>query len=321
MRQLCTIALTLAIALASTIAAAAGNGTPINAGSANATTIAVIGDAPYGPAQLEELPTLVDAIDRDPKVRLVAHLGDIKSGSTRCDDAYYATIAASFASFKDPLVYTPGDNEWTDCHRANNGGYDPLERLAFLRQTFFSSPGVSLGGRKQQVLSQPGYPENQLWMESKVVFAALHVVGSGNGYAPWTGNTTPTPAQRAEVAARIAATVAWIDEAFATATRQGALGVVLLMQADTFFGANEVADGFDEVVAAIGADAAAFGRPVLLLQGDTHEYTVDNPYATAPNLTRIVVEGETVSEWLRLTIDPRASQLFAWQRMTVGGGQ
>ena len=201
-----------------------------------------------------------------------------------------------------------------------NGAYDPLERLTALRRTFFGAPGVSLGGRKQQVLAQPGYPENQLWMESKVVFAAVHVVGSNNGYAPWTGNTSPTPAQRGEVDARIAAAVALIEQAFATATEHGALGVVLLMQADTFFLANETADGFDEVVTEIGTRSAAFGRPVLLLQGDTHDYTVDHPYATAPNLTRIVVEGETVGEWLRLTIDPRAAQLFSWERRTVGGG-
>ncbi len=92
------------------------------------------------------------------------------------------------------------------------------------------------------------------------------------------------------------------------------------MQADTFFLSNETADGFDEIVARIGTETASFGRPVLLLQGDTHDYTVDAPYATAPNLTRIVIEGETVGEWLRLTVDPRAAQLFAWERVAVGGG-
>ncbi len=320
MRHLLTITVALTATLALAFGAAAGNGTPINANSASPTTIAVIGDTPYGPAQLEQLPELISAINSDPKVRLVAHLGDIKSGSTRCDDAYFTTIASSFATFKDPVVYTPGDNEWTDCHRTNNGSYDPLERLAVLRQTFFSAPGTSLGGRKQQVLAQTGYPENQLWLESKVVFAAVHVVGSNNGYAPWTGLRALTTAQKAEVDARIAAAVAWIEQAFATAARNGALGVVLLMQADTFFLSNETADGFDEIVARIGTEAASFGRPVLLLQGDTHDYTVDAPYATAPNLTRIVIEGETVGEWLRLTVDPRAAQLFAWERVAVGGG-
>jgi hypothetical protein len=78
-------------------------------------------------------------------------------------------------------------------------------------------------------------------------------------------------------------------------------------------------DGFDEIVGLIGSEAARFSRPVLLLQGDTHSFTVDAPYAGAPNLTRIVVEGETASEWLKLTVDPRASELFSWERVTTTG--
>jgi hypothetical protein len=35
----------------------------------------------------------------------------------------------------------------------------------------------------------------------------------------------------------------------------------------------------------------------------------------APNLTRVVVEGETASEWLRLTIDPRTPEIFSWERV------
>ncbi len=35
-------------------------------------------------------------------------------------------------------MYVPGDNEWTDCHRVNNGGYNALERLDFIRRTLFN---------------------------------------------------------------------------------------------------------------------------------------------------------------------------------------
>jgi hypothetical protein len=73
--------------------------------------------------------------------------------------------------------------------------------------------------------------------------------------------------------------------------------------------------------------AAAFGGPVLQLEGDTHDYLVDQPLAAgsplhgvttaAPNVTRIVVEGETAGEWLRLTIDPQAPQLFSWEPIAV----
>ena len=315
-RTLIAAATMLLAALAVAFGAFAGNGTPVNAGSANRLTLAVLGDVPYTGAQLVAFPAWVDAINHDPKVDLAVHLGDIKSGSTSCGDDYFGAIAALFAGFKDPLVYTPGDNEWTDCHRPSNGGYDPLERLAKLREQFFSTPGETLGGRKKQVLAQVGYPENVSWLQSRVVFAALHVVGSNNSLAPWTGNASPTPAQLTEATNRIAAAEAWVDEAFDRAEASEAAGAVLMMQADTFQGTNETLAGFASILARIEACAAAFARPVLLLQGDSHSYLVDTPLGGAPNVTRIVVQGaETASEWLRLTVDPRATSVFTWERV------
>ena len=319
-RRWTVIAATFVTALVATVGAGAGNGTPINPDSANALTLSVIGDLPYSTAQFEAFPTWVDEINADPKVDAVVHLGDIKSGSTRCDDSYYDAILGLFDAFKDPVVYTPGDNEWTDCHRANNGGYNPLERLARIRTEFFPSRGVTLGGRKKQVLDEPGYPENVLWMQSKAVFATLHVVGSNNSLAPWTGLglANPTPEQLAEVSARIDATIEWVDEAFDTAAANDARGVVLMMQADTFVGTNETAAGFVDILGEIEDRAAEFQGPVLLLQGDTHQFVQDTPFAGAPNVTRVVVKGSAETpgdEWLRLTIDPGAPALFRWERI------
>jgi len=188
--------------------------------------------------------------------------------------------------------------------------------LAKIRETFFSEPGVTQGGRKKHVLAQPGYPENVLWMQSKAALSALHVVGSNNSLDPWTGLSAPTAAQLAEANARIAATLAWIDETFDTAGENGALGVVLLMQADTFELDNENLDGFKDILARITSRSAAFDGPVLVLQGDSHQFVQDTPFAGAPNITRIVVEGSaTGDEWLKLSVDPRSSAFFTWERI------
>ena len=98
------------------------------------------------------------------------------------------------------------------------------------------------------------------------------------------------------------------------------------MQADMWDTSGQVS-GLTPIVQLIAERARAFDGGVLLLQGDSHRFLVDNPLAAGdrvhrvpyavPNLTRIVVEGETASEWLRLTIDPRAEQLFAWERVPV----
>jgi glycerophosphoryl diester phosphodiesterase len=163
--------------------------------AATRATVAVIGDTPYGSAQLAAFPGDVAAINADPAVGTVMHLGDIKSGSTQCTDAYFAQIRANFDAFADPLVYTPGDNEWTDCHRANNGGYLPTERLAKLREVFFDAPGNTLGGARRDVRPQSGYPANVSFAESGVEFGTVHIVGSNDDRAPWFGDRTDAAGQ------------------------------------------------------------------------------------------------------------------------------
>ncbi|MEP6851830.1 MAG: hypothetical protein ABJA87_04130 [bacterium] len=121
-------------------------------------TFAVIGDIPYGETQIARFPPVIAQINTDPAVQWVDHLGDIKSGSTVCSDAYFRTIRQQFDTFLDPLVYTVGDNEWTDCHRPSNGAYNPLERLAAIRSLFFPNPGQTLGQHPglSRVASRPG---------------------------------------------------------------------------------------------------------------------------------------------------------------------
>jgi Calcineurin-like phosphoesterase len=321
-------------------------GNPINLGSKEAYTIAVIGDTPYGDVKLAEFPDLVDLINSDPKVDLVVHLGDIKAGSSSdCSTAYFELVRSLFDGFKDPFVYTPGDNEWTDCHVAskNNGLYTPTERLQVVRSLFYPVPGQTLGGRKKEVLTQAddpanaAYVENTMWMESQVVFAALNVTGSNDDLASW-GTPLPAdaanfPSQSAERASRSTANAAWLKKAFETATANDAAAVVLLMQAD-MWDATSSLSGFDALVKDIGDRAAAFGKPVLILEGDSHVFRVDNPYSTgsplhalhpntpvADNVQRLVVEGSAAgrTEYTRLTIDPKASGsgIFSWERVPL----
>ena len=324
----------------------AATGRPIDA-SANAIEYAVIGDVPYGASATAAFPDLIASINSDPKVRRAVHLGDTKSGSTVCDDAWFEYIYESFQSFRDPLVYTPGDNEWTDCHRDNNGNWNPIERLDRIRDVYFSEPGRTLGGRAKVVWAQDGYPENQMWVESRVVFAAIHLVGSNNNLAPWTcyepfdaacpGPDDPesaamTAAREAEAYARDAANRAWLDRAFDLAAAQGALGVVLFSHGDMWHPADvasgEDFSGHQLFVELLAERAAAFGDPVILFAGDSHNYRVDQPLIgdtnygapDAPNVTQITVDRSIEDDivWLRLRIDPRDPAVFSWEEVTAG---
>jgi hypothetical protein len=314
MRRLLSLAAVAAALLLPATAAADRGKAPL--------TVAVIGDTPYGDEQVAAFPRLVDDVNADRRVRLVLHLGDIKNGSSTCTDERFLSLRALYETFEDPFAYTPGDNEWTDCHRPAAGGYLPTERLDRLREIFYPEPGRTLGsGRRLRVDIQADeagfetFVENQRWSDARVVFSLLHVVGSSNGLAPWFGSAE-TPAQRelrlAEVADRQEASLAWLEATFAQARAERARGVVLGMQADTFVRPGD--PGFAALVERIAQLARTFRGPVLLLQGDTHRYLVDRPLPTAPNVTRIVVEGETADEWLRLTVSPRGRSLFAWER-------
>ncbi|HET7689991.1 MAG TPA: metallophosphoesterase [Nocardioidaceae bacterium] len=299
--------------------AAAAPGGPTGNGP---TTFALIGDTPYGDAQRSEFPALVGEVNDDPEVRMVLHAGDIKSGSTTCDDARFADLAALFDTFADPFVLTPGDNEWTDCHRTAAGGYLPTERLSVVRSIFFSDPGQSLGRRTMtmtaQSVDQPehsAYVENVRFMRSDVVFSTVHVVGSENDLAPWSQLPGgDREAERlAEFEARRDANLAWIDAAFEQAHAVDAAGVVLMMQAEPVESPGYVAER-----ARIVEQAQALGLPVLLIHGDEHVYEVERGYAGVPNLTRLETFGDTARHWLQVTVDPRTEEVFTWEARSVG---
>jgi len=307
-------------------------------------TYAVIGDFPYGPQKRAELPALVDLINADPAVQRVLHLGDIKAGSNSdCSDAYFADIRAQFDRFADPLVYTPGDNEWTDCHVAfkNNGLYTPTERLDAVRHVVFPVVGRTLGIHAARVRSQRDvdhrnrqYVENVMWEQSDVVFATFNITGSNNDKADWgaplPANAANYPSQAEEQRTRARATRAWLERTFDEGRH--AKAIVLAMQADMWDGTlatrPTTIDGYDDLVVQIGTLAASYGKPVLLLEGDSHVFRVDQPFTpgsplfalhpntpVAPNVTRLVVNGSSSrTEYVRLTIDPKTKNgnTFSW---------
>jgi hypothetical protein len=304
------LAVFLVVALTVTAAPA-----PAGARGASPVTFALLGDTPYGDEQRATFPALVQRINADDDVRFVLHAGDVKNGSSTCDDARFADLAALFGTFADPFVLTPGDNEWTDCHRTAAGGYLPTERLEAVRRVFYPRVGWTLGKRRMPVLSQAwdprhaAYRENTMFVRDRVVFAAVHVVGSDNNLEPWAqlpGGDRPE-LRVAEFRSREAAALAWIDAAFATARITRAPGVLLLMQAEPV-----ETPGFAAVRARISERARAYGKPVLLVHGDEHFYEVEREYAGVPNLTRLETFGATTTEWLRVTVDPKSADVFTW---------
>jgi hypothetical protein len=64
-----------------------------------------------------------------------------------CNDSPYTTARANFSTLKRPLIWLPGDNDWTDCwgrYGAAQAPYhDPIERLNIARHIFDSTSRAS----------------------------------------------------------------------------------------------------------------------------------------------------------------------------------
>lgn len=293
-----------------------------------AFSFAAIGDQQYDEEGERKWPDLVASIHAYAReLKFVVHMGDIKNGSSPCSDAVLEDRLRSFNRFLIPFILTPGDNEWTDCHRAAAGGFDSLERLARLRQMFFS--GDSSLGRKRRPLvrqsSDPRYSqfrENALWTEAGFVFATLHIVGSNN-------NLGRDAINDAEYEERNTATLDWMRTAFAMAHHNNFAGVVLMFQADPLFPltggarANTTA-GFVDTLRTLEREALDLGKPVLVIHGDSHYFRFDKPLARSQgggvveNVFRLEVPGESDVHWVRVEVDPRTPDSpFRIQHMTV----
>ncbi|MGB5096595.1 MAG: hypothetical protein WBN82_01670, partial [Porticoccaceae bacterium] len=223
-----------------------------------------------------------------------------------------------------------------------SSGY-PLGELDSVRSLFFARPGHSLGVTDKSVSTQardydPNYPadaqyvENVMWEDARTVFVTVNMPGSNNDTLPWTGIFANPTAQAQEVAERTAADLRWVQAAFNAANHDHAKAVVIALQADMWDLSALAAggDGLDQYtpfVQELADLSVKFGRPVLLLNGDSHVYGSDQPLAdptsatglihgtqAVPNLTRITIQGSTNTpgEWLKLTIDTHKPGVFSW---------
>ncbi|WP_210514683.1 metallophosphoesterase [Hymenobacter terricola] len=325
MKRINRIFCLLLAVLSSAAASAAGPGRPPKASPAPAPfDFVALGDTPYFlPADYGRFEALIGAVNRQ-RPRFTVHVGDIKSGSTLCTEELYGKVLAEFQLFEQPLIYTPGDNEWTDCGREKAGRYDPEERLAVVRKLFFPDHN-SFGKTKLPLTSQAlrpafaAYVENNRWASGNVAFATVHLVGSNNNFVP-----NDAKGQNHEFYDRMKANVAWLDEVFADAAAQHRLGVVLFTQADMFSPDKNAkdADGFTEIIAALSRHAVAFGRPVLLVNGDSHRLLIDKPLPNPAspkqvlqNFTRLQVPGEADVVAVRVSVDPTQPALFQFQEL------
>lgn len=296
-------------------------------GGDNAFSFVALGDMPYNlPDDYAKFDRLIAAVNAL-KPAFTLHMGDIKSGALPCSDEVLKNSYDQIQTFEGALVYTIGDNEWIDCHRKAAGGYNPRERLMKLREIFFAAPAKSLGKTPLDVESQAllmpefsTYVENTRFAKNGVMFLTANVPGSNNGFE------AHDPDAVAEFFARDRANIAWIDAGFAKAKADNARAVVLFMQAEfneARFpnGAMPRQSGFTRLLDAIEAGATSFGKPVLLIHGDEHYFSIaplrNSKGKPIPGVNKLMVYGDKLVHAVRVLVDPDSSHVFGFVPLIV----
>jgi hypothetical protein len=267
-----------------------------------------VGDLPYSSAEADLLERLLErAAAEEPA--FIVHVGDIKGGGQLCTDARNRALARLFRDQPVPVVYTPGDNEWTDCHRAAAGGLDPLARLAGVRRVFFGDPGVLHNRALGLRTPQPEFPENAWFIRDDVLFVVLHVVGSNNAWQP------RIPARHAAFQARADANRALLAQALRAGKGAGVRAAVLIFHANPVF-EQPRKRGFVPFKQDLQRLLARFDGAVLLIHGDTHSYKFDRPMvdpASAEPIARVQrleVPGSPIVAGVWVSIDLDAEPVF-----------
>jgi hypothetical protein len=308
--------------------------------------IGLWGDLPYSTTQAAVgVPNLIADMNKQDLV-FTAHDGDLKSGSSECTDAVYTQAISYFGSLRAPAVFTPGDNDWTDCDRT--AGYSSLAQLDKERKLFFSTP-FTLGQHqlRQEVQLTPlclgvsgSVPcvENRRWSVSGVTYATLNIQGSCNNLC----DIAPDPN---EYAARNQANIAWMQQTFEEAESRHSAAIMFISQADpgwnltdgtrapqrdpkTLAETESQSDGFQNFLLALRDEVIAFAKPVAYVHGDSHYFRIDKPFLDSQgrrleNFTRVETFGDHQENgnndvhWLKVLVDTRGRAVFTYQEQIV----
>lgn len=360
--------------------------------------IGVWGDMPYSDAQaLTGVPDVIADMNNS-DIEFSVHNGDFKAGNatagsvtvTTCADGLYTQGLGYLNALDKPAFFTPGDNDWTDCDRTSNGGFNSLERLQHERSLFFADD-QSLGKKPMTVEVQqtpkclgttstsgsPTFPtacsENRRWTFRDVTYATLDVQGTCNNLCSSgagdpkvtdTGGVAAQAARQAEYDAREAANEKWLSDTFAEANDKGSAGVMIIWQADPGFdksgyqGAtkrdpkladpatkadnggdatttppnptNDFVDGWFAILKKLRSEVIAFGKPVVLVHGDSHYFRIDKPLLDRNGnriewFTCVETPGDNQGsgntsndvQWVKATVSPHNPDVFTFEQVIV----
>jgi len=248
-----------------------------------AQTIVILADTPYSDKEKQMLqgPSgLLYRLVNEAKPSVVMHLGDFKNGGKSCTDDLLTQHKALLAQiYPGKVIYTPGDNDWTDCDREYLPyNFDELERLDFLIKLMFQTPPL-LTENLPSIMTQHAQIENKLWINERVAISTLHIVGTSNGRVNISKSNQQLTIKKADV--RDNKNLAWLQQIEENSEHFDAL--IIGFQADIYqqsvLESDSCGDSSLKACDAFAAYRQAFkdlakriNKPVLISHGDTGEF-------------------------------------------------
>jgi len=265
-----------------------------------AQTIVVLGDTPYSSKEKEMLQGpdgILYRLVNKANPSVVMHLGDFKSGGKSCTDAILQEHKALLAQiYPGKVIYTPGDNDWTDCDRFTLlHSYDELERLDFLIKLMYQTPPL-LDEQLISIETQAAQVENKLWINDRLAISTIHLVGTSNGRAQISKSNKEQALKKVDYRDKM--NLAWLKEIEAKAADYDAL--IIGFQADIYQQSVvksglcdpinlKTCDAFTAYRQAFKDLAKRINKPVLVSHGDTGDFCFEK---LADNLWHLNAAGD-----------------------------
>lgn len=243
----------------------------------------VMGDVPRSTSEDTLLQRQIAAHNKYSQSEFMFHVGDIKTGSTPCDEAVFIKVSGYLKALNVPTFIVPGDNEWNDC-------INPDQAWAFWSKYFikFEDNWVT----HPPVEHQFGFEENFAWISKDVLLIGINLVGGRiHDQDLWNKMLNNS--------------ALWVDEQL---RKKGNM-----VKAAVIFAQAKPKEKHTLFMDTFIKSAKNFTKPLLFIHGDGHVWLYDNPWL-APNLVRIQVDQGGIALPVEIRVNFDADSTFQFTR-------
>lgn len=243
----------------------------------------VMGDIPRSEAEDTLIQEQINLHNELSDSEFMFHVGDIKSGSTPCDEEVYSKVAGYLKMLDVPTFIVPGDNEWNDCT-------NPEVAWVFWEKYFLNIE--SNWDFDSNIERQTKRKENYAFVYKNVLFIGLNLVGG------LIHDST-------EWKIRHQQNTDWMETQINN-NNYIINSLVIIAQANPD---EKHADFMTRFLIL----AEQFNKPIIFIHGDGHEWIFEEKWLS-PNITRVQVDKGGIAPPLKLVLNINSGKIISYNR-------